>query len=81
MHKKALVIVNTLLLVAFISAVTAMLIYREIPSPWQGSYWSYLMHIWSGRTIVVLVLAHLWLNRKWFKANYKWKRKQPKEDA
>jgi hypothetical protein len=40
----------------------------QYPLPWRMiSYW----HDWSGVALGVLILVHLWLNRRWFGARTK----------
>ncbi len=68
-------IVNTLLLLAFLGILVSILLRDVLPTPLQGSETAYEMHEWSGRALIVLALAHLWLNRRWIAAQLK---KKPK---
>ena len=68
MRKTGLLVVNLLLLLAFAGAVAGLLLYMELPTPWRGAMWTYSLHVWSGRAMLLLALVHIGLNWKWIRS-------------
>ncbi len=66
MNNKVLKYLNPLLLVAFLSTVIAMVLYK-LPGALNGSEFIGEMHEISGIVFTVLVLLHVYFNWGWVK--------------
>jgi len=66
---KMLIMLNSLMGISFILLFFSILFYRYIPTSWQGSYFLYQLHTYSGIVFFLIAFFHIILNWSWIKHN------------